>query len=67
MTRKQRIKELLNKEKRTSEEDKKLRGYQNDFILKSKVNPRLFDCNFEKVSKNKKYLGLDRRGNGKNK
>ena len=65
MTRKQRIKELLSKSKRSSSEDKELLDFQNKFISKSKVNPRLFDTSFERTGRVKKYSGINRRNDGK--
>jgi hypothetical protein len=59
-----RLRELLDKKKRSYKEDKELRQLQDKFILKSKVNPRLFDTNFKKTSK-RKFNGVERRENGK--
>jgi hypothetical protein len=42
MTRKEKIKQLLD-DKRSFERDQELKQHQNYFILKSKVNRRLFD------------------------
>lgn len=63
MTRKQRLKELMN-QKQSFERDQEIKKIQNEFISKSQVNRRLFDNVFEKVSKKKKYHGLNRRENG---
>lgn len=62
MTRKERLQELLSKKRRNYEEDRELKNLQSQFISKSKVNPRIFDSNFEKI--NKKYSGINRRENG---
>lgn len=57
MTRKDKIKQLLS-DKRTFERDQELKEHQNYFILKSKVNRRLFDG---LPARSKKLPHVDRR------
>ena len=58
MTKKEKIKKLLD-EKPSHARSEELKKYQNEFILKSKVNPRLFDTN---IYKQRKINFKDRRG-----
>ena len=58
MTKKEKIRKLLD-EKSSHTRSEELKKYQNEFILKSKVNPRLFDTN---IYKQRKINFKDRRG-----
>lgn len=60
MTRKEEIKQLL-ASKQSYERDQKLRKYCNEFILKSKVNRRLFDWVMSKPRKKKNHVAIERR------
>lgn len=57
MTKKEKIKKLLD-DKPSYDRSKALTNYQNEFILKSNVNPRLFDTT---IVRNKKINFKDRR------
>lgn len=59
MTFRQRVTEAL-KVKSAFDRDKKLRFVVNEFILKTGVNPRLFDGIFTRITK-RKHTGVERR------
>ena len=59
------LRELLNA-KPSYERDKLLRDYQNSFIEKSNINPRLFDTIFKRCTK-KKQTGVEKRQEEKEK